>query len=121
MKRELRVFIAVASLMGCATANVTKLSSNTYPPKPENCEIKVFTQPPTDKKYEELGLVAGVSGQTWWQGKGLDSMLPEMKAQACKLGADALVIKNVEAGGVAWIQSTQGKASAVAIKFLSNN
>ena len=46
-------------------------------------------------------------------------MLPDMKIEACKLGADALIIKNVEDGGVAWIQSTQGKASAIAIKFAS--
>ena len=104
--------------MGCATASVTKLSEKTYPPKPDNCEMRVLTQPPTDKKYDELGIVSGVSGQAWWQGKDLDSMLPDMKTEACKLGADTLVIKNVEAGGMAWIQNTQGKASAVAIKFV---
>jgi hypothetical protein len=117
MKKELGILVAIMCLMGCAAANVTKISENAYPPKPEDCEMKVLTQPPTDQKYEELGIVSGVTGQAWWQGKDLDSMLPGMKAEACKLGADALVLKNVEAGGVAWIQSTQGKASAVAIKY----
>ena len=108
-------------VIGCASsAHMTRLSSNIYTSKPKGCAIEILTEMPTKKevKYEELGIVTGVSGQHWAANKTLDAMLPPMKDRACELGADALVLKNVEEGGFAYIQATQGKASGVAIKFL---
>jgi len=64
-----------------------------------------------------LGIVSGVSGQAWWQGKDLGSMFPDMKSEVCKLGADALIIKNVEAGGVVWIQNTRVKPARSPLKL----
>ena len=113
MKKELFAVVSLMSLFGCATANVTRLSKNVYPPKPDNCDITVLGDPPTDKKYEELGIVIGGSG-----GINLNTVLPPMKAKACELGADALVIKNVSDADSGKYGASEN-ATAVAIKYIS--
>lgn len=105
-------------LVGCAsTASFTRLNETTYDAKPKNCEIAVLSEDP-QRPHEKLGFVTGVSGQTAFSSKSLKGMLPSMKEQACLAGADALVLKHVEEGGVAWIAPTQGKASGLAIRYL---
>ena len=99
-----------------SSANSTKLTKNTYPERPKGCQIEVLVDSP-EREHENVGLVTGTSGQHALSSKDLDSMLPSMKNEACALGAHALILKDVEEGGVAWIQATQGKASAVAIRY----
>jgi len=108
----------LGATVGCgSTVGVTPLTEARYPAKAQTCEIAVVTQVPTDRKYEELAVIDIATGQTIWDGKGLDAMLPPLKARACELGADALVLRNVEPGGTPWVHETQGKAFAVAIKL----
>lgn len=96
---------------------VTRLSSASYPARARYCELQVFTSPPADKKYEELAIIDIATGQTVFDGKDLQAMMPDIKAAACKVGADGVIVRNVEAGGTPWFHETQGKASAVAIKL----
>ncbi len=106
-------------LLGCGpTVGVTQLSGAKYPPREKSCKLEVMTTPPADRKHQELAMIDIASGQTMFDGKDLESMLPSIKEQACELGADAIVLRNVEAGGAPIFQATQGKASAVAIKFV---
>ena len=108
------LFLLLSSCV--ASSSFTKLNSESYPSRPKNCSLKVYAEKP-ERAYETIGLINGVSGQTAVSGKSLDSMLPTMKKEACKAGAHALVLRNVEEGGTAWIQETQGKASAAAIRY----
>jgi hypothetical protein len=81
--------------------------------------VQVFSNAPTDKKFEEIAVLNARSGQSIFEGKDLNAMLPGMKKEACKLGADAIILKNVENGGVNFAgPADRGHASAVAIKFL---
>ena len=110
-----------AFVVSCASSSsFSKLSKNTYPAKPANCDIEVLSEEPK-RSHEKLGFVTAVSGQTWWAKKSLDAMLPTMKEEACEVGADAIVLKQVEEGGVAWVASTQGKASGLAIRYTTTS
>ena len=84
------VLPACIVLLGCASVftTVTPLSTTRYPERPKDCDIKVLTQMPTDNKYEEIAMI-NAEGNV-----AIDGMLPELKAKACGLGADAIVIKN---------------------------
>jgi hypothetical protein len=101
--------------VGCVPpkTTVTPLSSKTNPPRPQDCDIQILTQPPSNRKYEEIAILNTVTGDG---GRDLNAMLPSIKVVACGLGADAVLIKNVEPGDSA--QRAVGKAYTVAIKFL---
>ena len=109
------------TLGACAGASVTRLTDKTYPAKSENCKIKVFAADPKEP-FEQVGLITAKGGQTIFEGSDMDTMLPLMKKEACKLGADALVIKNVAEGGMTWVTAKErGNASAMAIKLYSKH
>ncbi len=109
------------------TTTVTRLNNNTYESKPKNCDIQIFTQPPSSRKYEEIAILSTIAtGQakaplvsifSHENDKDLNAMLPNIKATACELGADAILIKTVEAG-LPSNQESYGKAYTVAIKFI---
>ena len=102
--------------------HVTKVSSAVYQSKSPDCEIQILTQMPMDRKYEELAILNSITDTGTFTHKDLDSMLPSMKAKACELGADAIVIKNIEQGGAPMMDKynsqTPTKAFYVAIKFV---
>jgi hypothetical protein len=80
--------------------------------------VRVLSSAPAAGTFEELALINARSGQSIFDGKDLDAMLPDMKAEACRLGADALIIRSVEEGGVNWAgPADRGHASATAIRF----
>jgi hypothetical protein len=103
------------------TTNITMLHS-AYQSRASDCEIKILTQMPIDQKYEELAIFSSITDEGSFTHKDLDSRLPSIKAKACAIGADAIVIKNVEAGGLLNHNSggqTPGKAYSVAIKLVN--
>ena len=101
---------SILILSGCNQPwlEVTPISPRPISAKKSDCEIAVLTQMPTEKKYEELCIVNASSGMP------LNKMLPDIKAKACAMGADAIVVKNssLPDGKVA------AQALVVAIKFL---
>ncbi|MBY0370468.1 hypothetical protein K2X33_07265 [bacterium] len=113
-----RFFLLATGLVvvGCASGGFTKVSSNDYPARPADCPIEVLYKMPK-MHHEPLGQISAVSAQSYWKGKDLASLLPDMKKAACALGADALVVTHVDEGGTAWTQPTEGKASATAIRY----
>ena len=120
----LRTFLPLAllSTLGCAPVTTsTSVSSHTYPAKGENCDIAILTQAPTDRKFEELAILHTLADDST-NGRDLNAMLPSMKAKACALGADAIIIKGVDPGPAAEIigpaNRKTGTAWGVAIKFL---
>lgn len=81
---------AVLLLSGCARAWFTPTGATAYAPRPDDCPIEVYSTGIPDREYEELGILEGESG--WFDGANLRDLLPEMKAEACRAGGDALVI-----------------------------
>jgi hypothetical protein len=109
--------LALLISLGCApVTTITPLSSHSYPTKPQGCDIQILTQGPTNRKYEELAILSTVTSGAA-MAKDLNAMLPSIKAAACALGADAVLIKNVEPGSLG-SQNATGKAYTVAIKYL---
>jgi len=110
---------AVLLTLACVSprTTVTLLNQKYQPSKSKDCDILVLTQAPTDRKYEELAILNTVATDDM-HGKDLNAMLPSIKEAACNLGADAVIIKNVEPGSIGSNKST-GKAYTVAIKFIN--
>jgi hypothetical protein len=129
--------LILSLLIAChpvVTIEVTFLNKSSNPPKAESCPIEVLTSPPTERKYQEIAILnSASSGSSSTNPAGyvplvgflfrssdqsasaLNNMLPKMKAEACKLGADAIIIKNVESGD----SDSPGKSYAVAIKYFN--
>lgn len=112
---------------GCTTlpkvhTEVTKVTGHAYQSRSKDCEIQILTQTPVDRRYEELAILSSVTDGGSFTHKDLNSMLPSIKAKACELGADAIVIKNVEQGGTPvgdqYGHQMPTRVYCVAIKFL---
>ena len=83
---------------GCASTDVTRLGERSMPSR--NCSIKVLAENPRDQKYEEVCLLTSArGGQSVFEEKTVEALLPDMKKEACVCGADAIVLKNSKAGG----------------------
>ncbi len=65
---------------------------------------------PTDKKYEEIAILNSTTDTDSTTRKDFNLMLPFLKAKACEIGANAIVIKNIDQGGQ-WAEPG-GKSSA---------
>lgn len=108
--------LALLFTLACEpVTTVTRLSSNAYPSKPEGCEIQILTEAPRTRKFEEIAILSTVTIEGSAQ-KDLNAMLPGIKQAACGLGADAVLIKNVDPGSSS--SHSHGKAYTVAIKYL---
>ena len=109
------VFIGLTS---CAKTTTTNVS-------PENSaasSVQVFYSPPTDREYTEIGLVTTQTGQTIFHDRSAEGMINKLKAEAVKMGADAIIVRSANEGtwGLKGGGNTgfeRGNAQAVAIKF----
>jgi hypothetical protein len=117
----------LALLTGCTvapriTTDVTRIAPVAAPAKPTGCDIQVFTQAPTDRKFEELAILSAATDSGSFTKKDLASILPTLKEKACAVGADAIIIRNVEQGdipvGDQYGHRTPTKVFGVAIRFL---
>ena len=103
-------------LIGCVSTNVTNLKS--YPSKVENCKIEVLTQKP-DKKFEEIALLNSRGGQSVFEGKSVNSLLPNLKKKACLAGGDAIIITSSKEGGYNFVgPADRASVSATVIKYI---
>lgn len=121
--------------IGCqpVSTSVTPLNQTSTSAKAENCLIEVLTSPPKERKYQEIAILNTVAtgvpssnplafvpliGFFFRPSEqlplNLNVMLPSMKAEACRLGAEAIIIKSVEPGD----SNSPGKSFAVAIKYI---
>jgi len=115
-------FLVLAVASGCASISMSQLSAKKYQAREKDCHIEVFANPPADKKFEELCLISARGGQSIFEGKDVDSLLPGMKEKACQAGADAIILKNSKAGGYNFnAPADRAEATAVAIKFVANS
>lgn len=86
----IRVILLIALLppsfaAGCVRSEVTPLGQ-TYPARPENCEVDVF--PSTTPRYPWVD-VASVETKCHFTA-GRSACIERLKAEACKVGADAV-------------------------------
>jgi hypothetical protein len=115
IKRTLGIFLALVSFgAGCAGAKFTRTSNETYPSRDDNCDIQVYMTPP-NQVYKELCLIEAKTSAGMFAAKDLGAMLPDIKTQACRCGADSVIIGNATRGN--WATSTGGYATAVGVKM----
>lgn len=101
-------------LVGCATSSVQRLSTKTYPPKPSTCAVEVFTDPSrVEKKYVEIALITHKTKQDAFSDKGAANITNALLREACKQGADGMIIKSISQG--TW--GDPGRGEAIAIKY----
>lgn len=126
MKRKARftfttVALAVAlcaGLAACAKTTTTPIN----PGSTSSDGVQVFYSPPTDREYTEIGLVTTQTGQTIFHDRSAEGMIEKLRAQAAKMGADAIIVRSANEGtwGLKGGGNTgfdRGNAQAVAIKF----
>jgi hypothetical protein len=102
MKRLISSLLLLVICLGCnprITTGVTRISGETFVLKPGDSEIQILTQVPTDRKYEEIAILNATTDTDSVTRKAFNLMLPSLKAKACGLGANGIVIKNVDQGG----------------------
>lgn len=102
MKRLVTISLFVLS--GCThfTVDTLRLDQNVYDAKPLDCKMPVLYQQP-----KNTIIVAAIAAGKWVEfgpnkKPTLNELLPHMKKEACKLGADALLIEDVKPGAKAW-------------------
>ena len=113
------VGLAVVSLTGCVKTSGTEINAEQMAAV---SHIQVFYTPPTDREYNELGLVTTQTGQTIFHDRSAEGMIIKLQEQADKMGADAIIVREATEGswGLKGGGNTgfdRGNAQAVAIKF----
>ena len=112
------VFVSVLAA-GCASTSVVQ-TGTAFPARAENCSLRVVNTFPAPDTYTEIGVIHGKSGGSAFHGQKLQDILPDMKAAACELGADALVLKSSSESSYFQMWGGKvGEAEAVAIKMQS--
>lgn len=94
MREILSLFAVALLLAGCeglaGGSEVTSAVTAAYPPKPDDCPIVVFRSGEPGGAYQVVArLMARIEGPPA-PGGDLNSVLPDLKKRACRLGADAI-------------------------------
>ena len=89
MARLLLIFIFVFTLVGCATGSAL-VTGQARTAIEDHLSVKVLTQMPVGA--EEIAIVKASSDAGWTEQGSLDYAVEELKKQAAKLGANAVVI-----------------------------
>ena len=75
--------------MSCG--DVTRLTEQKFPAKPKDYPIEVFYNTPPTKPFQEIAILKEASE---WHTAG-EKLLGALKVQARKVGADAIILRNV--------------------------
>jgi hypothetical protein len=86
------IFLVVILITSCATtqSRYSMLGQN-YPSRAEDCKVDIFKSGIPDKKFIRISRLDVHLEKTHFIGSNFDDALPELKKQACKSGADAIV------------------------------
>ena len=86
------MLITFLFIQGCTSAKFIQ-TGQSYTSKPDDCVIEVFSTKLPDREYEELGLL---EGEGFLGGDTMEMILPKLKAEACKAGGDAIILKSAQ-------------------------
>ena len=75
-------------ILSCASAKFIATGSS-YPARPDDCTVEVFSSKLPDREYEELGVIEGEGSFGY---DTLEKVLPKMKIEACRAGGDAIIL-----------------------------
>lgn len=115
MKKHLLV-LSLLAFSSCASTEVMRLGAE-QPAKPKDCPIQVLTQAPK-KKFQEVCMLNARGGQSIFESKSVEGLIPDLKEKACECGADAIIIKNAKEGGYNFAgPADRAEASVTAIRF----
>ena len=115
--RSLIYFLMVIILF-FSCAKTSSVVVNSVPPKAPGCEIEVMLNFPYDMDYKELCLISAQSGQSIFSDYSQEARIAQLKEEACKCGANALVLKSGQNGSYNWGQGGFNRAEAQAIGLL---
>lgn len=101
-------------LVGCASTTVTQLTNAPYPIYGK-CSIEILTDYPREP-FTKLCLITRRTGTGLFAGKDLNAMLPDLTEEACKCGANAIVITHYSPGSFQLDGTAPGQAMVYAIE-----
>lgn len=102
---------AVAALAACAPSIDTTMLGGPYPPRRSDEEILTYSTRLPECPYDEVAVLAGFESDLT---RSLDDTLDALKAEARRLGADAIVnLQRIERGG----ESRRSGYTGTAIRF----
>jgi hypothetical protein len=78
------------ALLGCVAGSVTHTGQATYPAVPVS-QVEVLGERPT-RSFQTIGIVTAKTGSFG----SPSSAIAKMRADAAKLGADALLVSNID-------------------------
>jgi hypothetical protein len=120
MKRLALVIVVSVLVPACASAPrisfVPRAGDAPAVAKAAGCEIEVFRDGKPDRPYTELGVIN--FHQEWHRtlgsGQTVDAALPHIKARACQVGADAVMLRVTEERRLEWAML---HVAATAVRF----
>ena len=83
-------------LLACAHGSYTTMVANPPPPRPTGCALDVFDNPAeVGRPFKRVCLISGESGAA----ATLDEAMGAIRENACKCGAQAVLINQVQSQG----------------------
>ncbi len=116
MKKYIILTAFLLALSSCASVGVTKL--NPAEPKEKNCALEIFSSESEIKKpFEVLCLLDSGTATNAFADKTVAGAIQLAKPEACKCGADAILILNGNTEGMSLTGWGRGTALLKAIRF----
>jgi predicted alpha/beta hydrolase family esterase len=88
--------IGVLSVAACASSSVQKVGTSSYAPLPDSADVVVFTAENQVKQPFEVVGVISHNDPGKYHIRTLADAIPELKAQAREVGANAIIIDKSE-------------------------
>lgn len=87
----MRYLLLLLMLVGCATGSALVTGTTRQPTNPD--AVKILTEAP--QQYESIGIVTAEGYATLSRQQTQDNALAELKQQAAKIGANAIILRDV--------------------------
>ncbi len=112
------IILPLIFLNACASVGTTRISGINTTEKPPTCNLDVYSSAKEiKKKYKVACLIDSRTGTTVFHGRNVNEAISQAKPHACKCGADALIIENVDTEGIGFSSWGMGKAIIKAIIY----